>query len=68
MTARRIFAIARKEIVDSARDRRTLLVALLTAVAAGLRQEMIDTRIRARAWTRDNGVDMPDVAEWRWPS
>jgi len=29
---------------------------------------MIDTRIRARAWTRDNGVDMPDVAEWRWPS
>jgi hypothetical protein len=35
MTARRIFAIARKEIVDSARDRRTLLVALLTAVAAG---------------------------------
>ena len=36
--------------------------------AAGLRQEMIDTRIRARAWTRDNGVDMPDVAEWRWPS
>lgn len=35
MNARRVLAIARKEIVDSARDRRTLLVSLLTAVAAG---------------------------------
>jgi xylulose-5-phosphate/fructose-6-phosphate phosphoketolase len=36
--------------------------------AAGLRQEMVDTRLRARAWTRDHGVDLPAVAEWRWPS
>jgi sodium transport system permease protein len=35
MSARRVMTIARKEIVDSARDRRTLLVSLLTAVAAG---------------------------------
>ena len=34
--------------------------------AAGLRQEMIDTRLRARAWTREHGVDIPEVAEWRW--
>jgi sodium transport system permease protein len=32
---RRVLAIARKEILDSARDRRTLLVSLLTAVSAG---------------------------------
>src|SRR5690349_15825770 len=31
----RTFAVARKEILDSSRDRRTLLVSLLTAVAAG---------------------------------
>ncbi|MEO8752122.1 MAG: ABC transporter permease [Casimicrobiaceae bacterium] len=31
----RIFTIARKEIVDTRRDRRTLLVSLLTAAAAG---------------------------------
>jgi xylulose-5-phosphate/fructose-6-phosphate phosphoketolase len=35
--------------------------------AAGLRQEMVDTRIRARTWTREHGVDMPEVAEWQWP-
>jgi xylulose-5-phosphate/fructose-6-phosphate phosphoketolase len=35
--------------------------------AAGLRQEMVDMRLRARAWTRDHGVDMPEVADWRWP-
>jgi len=34
--------------------------------AAGLRQEMVDTRLQARAWTRDHGVDLPKVAEWRW--
>jgi xylulose-5-phosphate/fructose-6-phosphate phosphoketolase len=36
--------------------------------AAGLRQEMVDTRLQARAWTRDHGVDLPKVAEWRWSS
>ena len=35
MSLNRILAVARKEIVDSARDRRTLLVSLLTAAAAG---------------------------------
>ncbi|MFO1302508.1 MAG: ABC transporter permease subunit [Burkholderiales bacterium] len=35
MSVARIFAVARKELVDSSRDRRTLVVSLLTAVAAG---------------------------------
>jgi sodium transport system permease protein len=35
VSVRRVLAVARKEILDSARDRRTLLVSLLTAVAAG---------------------------------
>jgi xylulose-5-phosphate/fructose-6-phosphate phosphoketolase len=38
----------------------------LGAQAADLRQEMVDTRFRARAWTREHGEDMPEVASWRW--
>jgi len=34
--------------------------------AADLRQEMMDARFRARAWTRDHGEDIPEVAQWRW--
>jgi xylulose-5-phosphate/fructose-6-phosphate phosphoketolase len=34
--------------------------------AAGLRQEMVDTRLRARSWTREHGVDLPEVTDWRW--
>jgi xylulose-5-phosphate/fructose-6-phosphate phosphoketolase len=35
--------------------------------AAGLRQEMVDTRLRARLHTREHGVDTPEVANWTWP-
>jgi xylulose-5-phosphate/fructose-6-phosphate phosphoketolase len=35
--------------------------------AASLRQEMVDTRARARAWTREHGEDMPEVVDWVWP-
>jgi xylulose-5-phosphate/fructose-6-phosphate phosphoketolase len=35
--------------------------------AAGLRQKMAETRLRARIWTRDHGVDTPDVTDWMWP-
>ncbi|MBF6467289.1 phosphoketolase family protein [Nocardia beijingensis] len=35
--------------------------------AAGLRQEMVDARWTARAWTREHGADIPEVADWRWP-
>jgi xylulose-5-phosphate/fructose-6-phosphate phosphoketolase len=36
--------------------------------AAGLRQEMVDTRLRARTWTREHGVDLPEVTGWSWPA
>jgi xylulose-5-phosphate/fructose-6-phosphate phosphoketolase len=35
--------------------------------AAALRQRMVDTRLRARAWTREHGEDHPDVRDWSWP-
>ena len=35
--------------------------------AAHLRQEMVDTRLRCRAWTREHGDDHPDVRDWVWP-
>jgi xylulose-5-phosphate/fructose-6-phosphate phosphoketolase len=35
--------------------------------AAHLRQEMQDMRLRARAYTREVGDDMPDVRDWTWP-
>src|SRR5215204_4729892 len=35
--------------------------------AAGLRQEMVDERLRHRAYTREHGDDAPDVRDWRWP-
>lgn len=38
----------------------------LGARHAGLRQELVDARARARAYTREHGVDVPEVADWRW--
>jgi xylulose-5-phosphate/fructose-6-phosphate phosphoketolase len=35
--------------------------------AAHVRQLMIDTRLRARQYTRDHGEDMPDIQHWVWP-
>ena len=35
--------------------------------AASLRQEMVDERIRHRAYTREVGEDDPDVRDWVWP-
>ena len=35
--------------------------------AAGLRQEMVDARLRARAYTRELGDDPPEVRDWTWP-
>jgi xylulose-5-phosphate/fructose-6-phosphate phosphoketolase len=29
---------------------------------------MVDARLAARAWTREHGVDMPEVANWTWPA
>jgi xylulose-5-phosphate/fructose-6-phosphate phosphoketolase len=35
--------------------------------AAALRQEMVDERLRHRAYTRDHGEDPPDVRGWQTP-
>jgi xylulose-5-phosphate/fructose-6-phosphate phosphoketolase len=35
--------------------------------AAHLRQEMVDTRIRHRAYTREHGDDPADIRDWTWP-
>ena len=35
--------------------------------AADLRQEMVDMRIRCRAWTREHGDDPAEISEWKWP-
>ncbi len=39
----------------------------LGARAAHLRQKMVDSRLRARLYTREHGEDTPDVAGWTWP-
>jgi xylulose-5-phosphate/fructose-6-phosphate phosphoketolase len=38
----------------------------LGAGAAGLRQRMEDERVRARAYTRTAGEDMPEISDWTW--
>jgi xylulose-5-phosphate/fructose-6-phosphate phosphoketolase len=38
----------------------------LSRTAAWLRQEMVDTRTRHWAWTREHGEDLPEVAGWAW--
>ena len=35
--------------------------------AADLRQEMVDTRVRCRAWTREHGDDPAEISGWKWP-
>jgi xylulose-5-phosphate/fructose-6-phosphate phosphoketolase len=39
----------------------------LTDSAGRLRQEMMDERLRARAWTREHGEDEPAIRDWTWP-
>ena len=38
----------------------------LAAKHAGVRQLMQDSRQRARAYTREHGIDIPEVSEWVW--
>jgi xylulose-5-phosphate/fructose-6-phosphate phosphoketolase len=35
--------------------------------AAHLRQEMVDRRLAARAYTREHGEDEPSIRDWTWP-
>jgi xylulose-5-phosphate/fructose-6-phosphate phosphoketolase len=36
--------------------------------AATLRQTMVDARLKARAWTRDQGEDLSEITNWTWPN
>ena len=38
----------------------------LASSAAQLRQEMVDARLRARAYTREHGEDDPAIRDWSW--
>jgi xylulose-5-phosphate/fructose-6-phosphate phosphoketolase len=40
----------------------------LSSSAGHVRQLMVDKRIEARAYTRDQGEDASEVANWTWPS
>jgi xylulose-5-phosphate/fructose-6-phosphate phosphoketolase len=39
----------------------------LAAKAGHLRQLMTDQRLRARAFTRREGEDPPEISDWTWP-
>jgi xylulose-5-phosphate/fructose-6-phosphate phosphoketolase len=39
----------------------------LAGTADHLRQEMVDSRLRARAYGRKHGEDPPEIADWTWP-
>ena len=39
----------------------------LAARAASLRQELLDGRLKARAYTREHGEDDPEISGWTWP-
>jgi xylulose-5-phosphate/fructose-6-phosphate phosphoketolase len=39
----------------------------LAASTGDLRQELLQARESARAYTRDHGEDSPDIAGWQWP-
>jgi xylulose-5-phosphate/fructose-6-phosphate phosphoketolase len=39
----------------------------LAARAAHLRQQMVDRRLEARAYTREHGDDDPAIRDWTWP-
>jgi xylulose-5-phosphate/fructose-6-phosphate phosphoketolase len=36
--------------------------------AAHLRQDMVDARVQARAYTREHGEDKPEISNWTWTS
>jgi xylulose-5-phosphate/fructose-6-phosphate phosphoketolase len=36
--------------------------------AAAVRQAMADIRFRHHGWIREHGTDLPEVADWTWPS
>jgi len=59
-------------VMMNSMDRYHLVIDVLDRVPglgvryAGLRQRMQDKRVAARAYTREHGEDIPEVAEWTW--
>ncbi len=39
----------------------------LAEKGAPLRQEMVERRLQARAYTREHGDDDPTIRDWTWP-
>ncbi len=39
----------------------------LAGKADHLRQELVDSRLRARAYGREHGEDPPEIRDWTWP-
>src|SRR4051812_11473397 len=64
----RIAAILRKEIVDAARDRRTVLVSVLTVVAGGPIFLVLMFNFMARQVDRTHDVTLPVVAREHAPA
>ncbi|HEX2469646.1 MAG TPA: phosphoketolase family protein [Candidatus Limnocylindrales bacterium] len=40
----------------------------LGSTAAAIRQDLVDERLRARAFAREHGEDPPEIRDWTWPS
>jgi xylulose-5-phosphate/fructose-6-phosphate phosphoketolase len=40
----------------------------LAGTADHLRQELVDARLRARAYGREHGEDPPEIRDWTWPA
>jgi xylulose-5-phosphate/fructose-6-phosphate phosphoketolase len=43
-------------------------VPALARRAAVVRQGMVDKRAEHHTYVRDSGVDLPEVAQWMWPT
>ena len=65
---RRILAVARKELLDTFRDRRTLLVTLLPALAAGPLVLMLMFTVIASQITRVQELKLPAVGQAHAPA
>jgi xylulose-5-phosphate/fructose-6-phosphate phosphoketolase len=39
----------------------------LGSTQAAFRQDLVDARLRARAYAREHGEDPPDIRDWTWP-
>jgi xylulose-5-phosphate/fructose-6-phosphate phosphoketolase len=40
----------------------------LAARYGAVRQHLVDARTVAREYTREHGIDIPEVSQWRWPA